>query len=239
MNSSQRVQLPPISSIAPGMPTLHLTLPQSTEECAPNTAPDSDTEYIKPIAFTPLEDISILRTIRLFYGRQFTGTIPWSFWQIYKRATGSERSTSSLYHHWKGAMRKKFEVFLRDGRIDDCIRWAESALEIENASTSYMPKERNQKKNVLIHTKSHQEIPPEFEFGFRLQNQNSAQFHVSSPQTKLAHVSSLKHQTPNQLSGGPITKFPRNQSTPLSKSPRKLQHFPSTRDVKYFPGQFE
>ena len=86
----------------------------------------------KQTTFTALEDISILKAMRLYLGKNVSFKIPWSFWQLYRRSTGSQRSDSSLYHHWNGAMIKKYGNFIKEGRIDDCIQWAESALDVDS-----------------------------------------------------------------------------------------------------------
>jgi hypothetical protein len=77
------------------------------------------------------DDFSILKVVGAYFGTTFRGKIPWSFWQTYKRVTGSTRSTSSLYHHWNGAIKKKYDAFLSTGRLSDCILWLETAVMTE------------------------------------------------------------------------------------------------------------
>lgn len=87
---------------------------------------DDDSARSSP--YTLMDDLSIFRVVSYYYGPGFRGKIPWSFWQTYKRATGSVRSTSSLYHHWNGAMKKKYDCFISSGRLLDCIHWLEVAV---------------------------------------------------------------------------------------------------------------
>ena len=178
-----RTILPPIQSLAAGMPILSLeTLPpvqapppppqiipqtQIQNQFIPqNFRPQPKPVYAmqqplqkgKPTTFTAAEDLSILKAMRLYLGKNVSLKIPWSFWQLYRRFTGSQRSDSSLYHHWNGAMIKKYGNFIKEGRIDDCIKWAESALDIEAKSdndVAQIPPQR-----ALIHTQSHQIVPP-------------------------------------------------------------------------------
>lgn len=159
MIKDKKIQLPPISSLAPDMPYFAIKLPNNIVENKHITViPESN--HPKSSLFTPHEDVEILKTMRMFFGQEFNNRIPWSFWQVYRRATGSTRSDSSLYHHWNGAMKKKYGSFLTEKRLEDCIKWAETALELENARLSY----DNQRTNPhpLLRTKSHQAIPPEF-----------------------------------------------------------------------------
>jgi hypothetical protein len=72
--------------------------------------------------------MDILKFIAAYYGMDFHGKLPWSLWQTFKRTTGSPRSTSSLYHHWNGAMKKKYGAFLEGGKLSDCIQWLERAV---------------------------------------------------------------------------------------------------------------
>jgi hypothetical protein len=75
-----------------------------------------------------MDDMEILKFTGAYYGMNFHGKLPWSFWQTFKRTTGSTRSTSSLYHHWNGAMKKKYGAFLDNGKLGDCIQWLETAI---------------------------------------------------------------------------------------------------------------
>lgn len=160
-----KTALPPISTLTTGLPVLSLdidtkcgipVLPLTTQnQLNPN--------YLKgrPTTFSTAEDISILKAMRLYLGNKISTKIPWSFWQLYRRFTGSQRSDSSLYHHWNGAMIKKYGSFIRDGKIDECIRWAESALSNDTSEQENDMSKLPQKTRQLIHTKSHQEMPSE------------------------------------------------------------------------------
>jgi hypothetical protein len=100
----------------------------------PNEESD-DSEVNRASPYTMADDLSILKVVGAYYGTTFRGKIPWSFWQTYKRVTGSNRSTSSLYHHWNGAIKKKYDAFLSTGRLSDCILWLETAVMTEERPT--------------------------------------------------------------------------------------------------------
>ena len=90
-------------------------------------------ENMQPIEKTPqytlADDLLILKTINSYYGTAFHGRVPWSFWQTFRKVTGNKRSPSSLYHHWNGAMKRKYGSFLNHGKINECISWIETAME--------------------------------------------------------------------------------------------------------------
>jgi hypothetical protein len=92
-----------------------------------------DPEAARSAPYTIHDDLSILKVVSLYYGCGFHGKMPWSFWQTYKRVTNSPRSNSSLYHHWNGSIRKKYENFLSAGRIMDCILCLETAIMTQQA----------------------------------------------------------------------------------------------------------
>lgn len=79
--------------------------------------------------YTLADDLLILKTINSYYGTAFHGRVPWSFWQTFRKVTGNKRSPSSLYHHWNGAMKRKYGSFLNHGKINECISWIETAME--------------------------------------------------------------------------------------------------------------
>lgn len=129
----QRIVLPPIESIMCGMPTLCLNLNAEPEESP--ESPASDTEILddntsssKTPQYTLKDDLLILKTIKTYYGTAFHGRVPWCFWQTFRKATMSDRSSSSLYHHWNGAMKRKYGSFLNQGRLDDCIAWIQAGI---------------------------------------------------------------------------------------------------------------
>jgi hypothetical protein len=97
---------------------------------ADGDCPD-DSDSARSAPYTVSDDLSIFKVVAAYYGVGFRGKIPWSFWQTYKRVTRSARSNSSLYHHWNGAMKKKYEPFLASGRISQCIAWLETAATAE------------------------------------------------------------------------------------------------------------
>ncbi|OHS98764.1 hypothetical protein TRFO_01801 [Tritrichomonas foetus] len=107
--------------------------------------------------YTLIDDLSIIRAIASYYGMHFSGKIPWSFWQTYKRATKSDRSTSSLYHHWSGVMQKKYGGFIAAGKISDCIAWLEAASGYKSSSShthqqSSIPKFSSNSSHNSLHS---------------------------------------------------------------------------------------
>lgn len=170
---TQKQLLPPISSLAAGMPLLSVDLgqqqPAQMEEYIYQPPISQQTIPIlpkiikgKPTTFSVMEDISILKAMRLYLGKNVSLKIPWSFWQLYRRFTGSQRSDSSLYHHWNGAMVKKYGNFIKDGKIDECIQWAESTLDLDAVSADVEPESKTPEPRALIHTQSQQVLPPYF-----------------------------------------------------------------------------
>ncbi|EAY16365.1 hypothetical protein TVAG_359740 [Trichomonas vaginalis G3] len=97
------------------------------------TFDDQSNTNTKSAPYTLSDDLSIFNVIVKYYGDGFHGKIPWSFWQTYKRVSGSTRSNSSLYHHWNGSMKKKYESFITTGRLSECIAWLETAIQAERA----------------------------------------------------------------------------------------------------------
>jgi hypothetical protein len=89
---------------------------------------DGDPEAGRANPYTQQEDLNILKFVALYHGVSFRGKIPWSFWFVYKQGTGSPRSTSSLYHHWTVAMKKKYGTFIDGGRLGDLVRWIEDMV---------------------------------------------------------------------------------------------------------------
>jgi hypothetical protein len=84
--------------------------------------------------YTLKEDLTIVKSVAAYFGSSFSGRIPWSFWETYKRASGSRRSNSSLYHHWNGALTRKYESFIASGRLEECITLLETAIAPERGS---------------------------------------------------------------------------------------------------------
>jgi hypothetical protein len=119
--STSRVNLPPL--VAHDFPPTPWNHP-------PMATPDdfdvSDSGRSGP--YTLADDLSILKVVGAYFGTENPGKIPWSFWQTYKRVTGSTRSNSSLYHHWNGSIKRKYDTFLSTGRLNDCLLWLETAV---------------------------------------------------------------------------------------------------------------
>jgi hypothetical protein len=119
----------------------------------PEPEPDLDgDDCARSSAYTLLDDLSILRVVTAYYGPAFCGKIPWSFWQTYKRVTGSSRSNSSLYHHWNGAMKRKYDAFLSSGQLSECIGWLETA-------TAANRRQEQPAGAPLIHHRSEPPVP--------------------------------------------------------------------------------
>lgn len=125
--------------------------PASSEE----TGPDNG----RSAPYTLQDDLMIFKVVASYYGYGFHGKIPWSFWQTYKRVTGSNRSNSSLYHHWNGAMKKKYEAFIEGGRLNDCILWLETAVMAEQANPITDQPPIQHSGSPLYHNKSQPSIP--------------------------------------------------------------------------------
>lgn len=120
---------------------------------------DPTSIYAKSAPYTLLDDLSIFNVIMKYYGDGFHGKIPWSFWQTYKRVSGSTRSNSSLYHHWNGSMRKKYESFITTGRLSDCIAWLETAIQAERSPIPSMQDMLPHAGMPLMHMKSQPAVP--------------------------------------------------------------------------------
>jgi len=151
---NKKVPLPSIQSLVSDMPQIDLNL---SNPDAQNQSENNGQDFAKSSPYTLVDDLSIFSVIVKYYGDGFHGKIPWSFWQTYKRVSGSNRSNSSLYHHWNGAMRKKYESFITTGRLMDCISWLEAAVNAE----------RNQNRGTdiphsgtpLLHNRSEPSVP--------------------------------------------------------------------------------
>ena len=150
--SEEKQVLPPISQFLGIMPELEITIPEHSHSneilVTPNETQEAPvslpvTNEIRPIPvseqphkkgrqnvktvfFTPSEDLSLFKTLYAYYGNKPITKVPWSFWDLLRRTTGSDRSDSSLYHHWNGSIVKKYGKLLREGRLHECIQIAEA-----------------------------------------------------------------------------------------------------------------
>ena len=125
--NEKRVALPPLQGVQADMPSIVVVTPQEAQQ-----KPQEETaETTKSAPYTLYDDLSIFNVIMKYYGDGFHGKIPWSFWQTYKKVSGSTRSNSSLYHHWNGAMKKRYESFISTGRLSECVAWLETAISAE------------------------------------------------------------------------------------------------------------
>lgn len=123
------------------------------------TLEDQNSDSGRSAPYTLRDDLMIFKVVATYYGFGFHGKIPWSFWQTFKRVTGSNRSNSSLYHHWNGAMKKKYEAFIDNGRLSDCILWLETAVMAEQTSPAQEQAPIQHSGTPLFHNKSQPAMP--------------------------------------------------------------------------------
>ena len=83
---------------------------------------------LKTPQYSHSDDLMILKAIFNYYGNNFNGKVPWSFWQTFRKASTNQRSSSSLYHHWNGSMKKKYGILIAAGRLEQCIAWVEQTI---------------------------------------------------------------------------------------------------------------
>jgi len=129
---SPRVLIPSISNLLPGF-KFHSFPPLVAKLEEPVDSPNLEkkTTFSKTDFFSPEEDITLFKTVLMYFGQTSIETIPWSFWKFYRKATGSKRSDSSLYHHWNGSVQRKYGFLIKSGRISECIRSAEAMLDFK------------------------------------------------------------------------------------------------------------
>lgn len=132
--NNKKVTLPPLQGVKTDMPSIIVAPPPETP--APSFE-DPTPDLSKSAPYTLVDDLSIFNVIMKYYGDGFHGKIPWSFWQTYKRVSGSTRSNSSLYHHWNGAMKKKYESFIATGRLSECVAWLETAIAADSTPPQF------------------------------------------------------------------------------------------------------
>ncbi|OHS94506.1 hypothetical protein TRFO_11149 [Tritrichomonas foetus] len=211
-----------LPSLSPNMPTIYITMPTMTD-----TKQEIPNEDMIQESFSCEDDLSILRTLRSFYGQQFNGQVPQAFWQIYLKTSNSSHSSNSLSRHWKLSMLKKYGSILKNSGIDECLKLAEIDYQSEKANSSQNspddePTENtandgcsDNSRNVLIHTQSHKGLPPEFDFPINAQN--------SEQSSKLIKCSTERPQPINpELPTNGISKFIRNFSTPTVGNNKKM-----------------
>ena len=168
---NKKVQLPPISQFFEGAsqssPLIRLNISDSENDNETDSmsnmsdSNESSGESAKSAPYSLSDDLSIFQVVASYYGYGFHGKIPWSFWQTYKRVTGSSRSNSSLYHHWNGAMKKKYEIFIKTGRLSQVIVWLQNAI---NSESQHNQNQANAQQHEitgapLFHNKSQPPIP--------------------------------------------------------------------------------
>jgi hypothetical protein len=127
-----RLQLPPISEFLHSLPTAHIALPPPAPPPPPPVRASIPAGLVdlsgQSVPYTPQEDLTILKFVGVYFGLNFRGPLPWSFWPTFRQSIGSVRSISSLYHHWTGSMTKKYGSYLTTGKLADCIRWLENSV---------------------------------------------------------------------------------------------------------------
>ena len=162
--NDKHVTLPPLQGVQSDMPSLVIVAPQEPRP-VPIPQPknpsfeDPSNELTKSAPYTLYDDLSIFNVIMKYYGDGFHGKIPWSFWQTYKRVSGSNRSNSSLYHHWNGAMKKKYESFIVTGRLSECVAWLETAIAAESNPAPFQQDPMQHTGAPLIPIRSQPPVP--------------------------------------------------------------------------------
>lgn len=102
------------------LPESHLLYPRQ-EDAVDVKQPETKDRSEK---YEMTDDLQILKTVYKYFGPDTT-KVPWSFWSTFRKLTGSTRSSSSLYHHWNGSMKRKYGAFIDFGNIEGCIKWLE------------------------------------------------------------------------------------------------------------------
>ncbi|OHS94679.1 hypothetical protein TRFO_39149 [Tritrichomonas foetus] len=131
VNSLQNLQnIQKLNTFNNGINNLLNCSQQSLTKGPPVTMTIIDTEESdKSSPYLLQDDLLILKAIQAFFGSSYSGKVPWSFWNAFRASTGVNRSNSSLYHHWNGAMKKKYNSFLSRGKLAECISWLEKAVD--------------------------------------------------------------------------------------------------------------
>lgn len=129
--ASPRPVLPPISSFDKHIPQVLIDIeaPHTMSPDPPSdSSPGPPSREIKTPQYSLADDLMILKAIFNYYGSTFSGRVPWSFWQTFSKVSANSRSSSSLYHHWNGSMRKKYGHLIAAGRLEQCILWVEQTI---------------------------------------------------------------------------------------------------------------
>ena len=126
--------LPPITSITGDFPTIELTLPNASPQLGVKKIDEmtykeanTDTENIendneiemevkekrkRAVPFSEEENDLIMHYVLHYFGSN-ANRVPWSFWHIFRKMTGNNRSISSLYHHWICKLCKRYHHFYK------------------------------------------------------------------------------------------------------------------------------
>ena len=168
-------------------------------------------------SFSIRDDLSILRAIKLFYGSQFKNKISSSFWKLFIKSTDSDRSVSELCTHWNYMVRK---YNIGNRRIDECIDDINQRIEDERAFKTHKAIKK-ETGHSMIHVKSHQGMPPEFEHIINKKNFND---NISGNKNTLTHVNTAR---PKVYSLEAPVKFMKIHSSPISRTTKKIAPFSS------------
>lgn len=120
--------LPPISMFDSHIPADMRAIPMPGVDATDETEGDGEQKELKNPQYSLQDDWVILKAIHSYYGNNFNGKVPWSFWQTFSRISTNGRSSSSLYHHWNGSMKKKYGHLIDAGRLEQCIVWVEQTI---------------------------------------------------------------------------------------------------------------
>ncbi|KAH0803098.1 uncharacterized protein GO595_004191 [Histomonas meleagridis] len=188
---SPATQLPPLESTSFPVNNCQPTMNPIVEENEEPEEPEDSGDPNRSAPYTLRDDLLIFKVVATYYGFGFHGKIPWSFWQTYKRVANSNRSNSSLYHHWNGAMKKKYDAFISNGRLGDCIMWLEAVISSEGVKNTQQPYQPT--GQPLFHNRSQPSVP-------------LSQFNIQQPKQPLALV-----RTSSSFSAADIPNFPQKQ----------------------------
>lgn len=159
MSNDESIISPPVNTQNMNMRVMGNLLDHEDENKNNNIILNGKTPLSNPEKtpqYTLADDLLILKTINSYYGTAFHGRVPWSFWQTFRKVTGNKRSPSSLYHHWNGAMKRKYGSFLNHGKINECISWIETAMESGKPS----PKENSDSEFTGLPLAHNWSLPP-------------------------------------------------------------------------------
>ena len=203
--------------------------------------------------FTLEDDLTILKSVKSFYGASFDGKLPQSFWKIFIKTTESKHSERSLMQHWNGSMMKKYQDYISSNKLTECIQYIQEMIEQEKPIqptpsyqnpkkipdlnlSSFQNQDNSTSPNALIHTQSHQGLPPEFEqfaAAAAASNNNNTERIVHSSRlirckTERPHPIDPSIDEPHfHLTARHSSRFNRNFTMPTSNSPNLTARAPA------------